>query len=35
MIVASQEEKELEKEFGEEYKEYKKKVRWRIVPYLI
>jgi len=28
------EEKQLEEEFGEEYREYKEKVRWRLIPYL-
>jgi protein-S-isoprenylcysteine O-methyltransferase Ste14 len=34
IVLISQEEKELEAEFGERYKEYKKKVRWRLIPYL-
>jgi len=28
------EEKQIEEEFGEEYREYKEKVRWRLIPYL-
>jgi len=28
------EENQLEEEFGEEYREYKEKVKWRLIPYL-
>ncbi|MFZ5933091.1 MAG: methyltransferase family protein [Patescibacteria group bacterium] len=34
IVLIFKEEKELETGFGEEYKEYKKKVRWKLIPYL-
>jgi len=34
VIAIPWEERSLEREFGESYRRYKEKVRWRIVPYL-
>ena len=34
MIAVPWEERSLEREFGDEYRRYKRQVRWRIVPYL-
>jgi protein-S-isoprenylcysteine O-methyltransferase Ste14 len=34
IVAVKQEERSLEREFGQAYRDYKERVRWRIVPYI-